>query len=94
MPTPPIIDRQVAHAAGACFESGVSIRGVASAIGIQPSAVKNALDRGRRPEAPWYLQRMVDRYDAYRVEEGKRDVQRERLRTRLAAAAGHSEASQ
>lgn len=65
----PIIARQVANAAGACFAAGDSIRRVAAAIGVQPTAIKQALDRGRSPDAPPHLQRMKERYDAYQAEE-------------------------
>ena len=88
MPTPQIITRAVANAAGDCFEAGDSIRGVAGAIGIQPSAVQHALVRGRNPQAPAHLQRMASRYDAYQAEEAKRRTRREQLRAKLAAAAG------
>ena len=79
----PIITRQVANAAGACFAAGDSIRRVAAAIGVQPAAIKQALDRGRSPDAPPHLQRMKERYDAYQAEENRREATRERLRIKL-----------
>ena len=88
MPSPAIITRSVVNAAGACFEAGDSIRQVAAAIGVRPSSVASALHRGRNPNAPSYLRRMAAKYDAYQAEEQHREARRERLRAKLAGAAG------
>ena len=79
---------QVANAAGDCFEVGETIRRVASAIGVQPTSVTAALERGRRPDAPDALRRMSEIYDAHQAEEDNLRLLRDRMRGRLARAAG------
>ena len=79
----------VANAAGDCFEVGETIRRVASAIGVQPTSVTAALARGRRPDAPDALRRMSELYDARQAEEARLRLLRDRMRERLARAAGH-----
>ncbi len=79
---------QVANAAGDCFEVGETIRRVASAIGVQPTSVTAALERGRRPDAPDALRRMSEIYDARQAEDAKLGLLRDRMRGRLARAAG------
>ena len=79
---------QVANAAGNCFEVGETIRRVASAIGVQPTSVTAALERGRRPDAPDALRRMSEIYDARQAEDAKLRLLRDRMRGRLARAAG------
>ena len=79
---------QVANAAGDCFEVGETIRRVASAIGVQPTSATAALERGRRPDAPDALRRMSEIYDARQAEDAKLRLLRDRMRGRLARAAG------
>ena len=79
---------QVANAAGDCFEVGETIRRVARAIGVQPTSVTAALERGRRPDAPDALRRMSEIYDARQAEDAKLRLLRDRMRGRLARAAG------
>ena len=79
---------QVANAAGDCFEVGETIRRVASAIGVQPTSVTAALERGRRPDAPDALRRMSEIYDAHQAEEDNLRLLRDRMRGRLARAGG------
>ena len=79
---------QVANAAGDCFEVGETIRRVARAIGVQPTSVTAALERGRRPDAPDALRRMSEIYDARQAEDAKLRLLRDRMRGRLARAGG------
>ena len=88
-PSNTVFTTPVANAAGDCFEVGETIRRVASAIGVQPTSVTAALERGRRPDAPDALRRMSELYDARQAEEARLRLLRDRMRERLARAAGH-----
>ncbi len=88
-PSTTVFTAAVANAAGDCFEIGETIRRVASAIGVQPTSVTAALHRGRRPDAPEALRRMSALYDARQAEEARLRLLRDRMRGRLARAAGH-----
>ena len=87
-PSTTVFTAEVADAAGDCFAIGETIRRVASAIGVQPTSVTAALERGRRPDAPDALRRMSEKYDAQQAEDAKLRLVQERLRERLARAAG------
>ena len=88
-PSTTVFTAAVANVAGDCFEIGETIRRVASAIGVQPTSVTAALHRGRRPDAPEALRRMSALYDARQAEEARLRLLRDRMRGRLARAAGH-----
>ena len=87
-PSTTVFTAQVADAAGECFAIGETVRRVASAIGVQPTSVTAALERGRRPDAPDALRLMSERYDARQAEERRLRLLRDGMRGRLARAAG------
>ena len=59
-------------AAAQCFKSGETVRAVADAMGVNPSSVWKALERGRQPGALSHLRRMADAHDSNRGAQKRR----------------------